>query len=344
MHYGFRIVEDMIDGLNDYLDAQGHQESVDRARRQGRAAFDKWEHLDLNYKRVARIDYEKCIGCNLCYIACEDGAHQCIDLGRRPNGHGLGPGRVPGKPIPQGPRGRLRGLQPLLDRLPRGRLHHDDAGGHRPRGDVVARLPGARSPGGDAADPAASLRAVSGCGRGRRSTLVRLDQDSKDALDARVCRTSLRAGSTTRSQARMADPAARKEFISRTLRAEVPLTGLSVTIRDLVAGTFPLFPVSARYLESVVHAAPRRGCRRHGHDSPRLPDPPSDFSRCVSSNGRDGHPRARRPGGTHRWGGDRHVTDRSTPCRDRGRLARHLAGEREKRCSSAAKTRCGSTT
>jgi dihydropyrimidine dehydrogenase (NAD+) subunit PreA len=60
----------------------------------------KWESLDLNYKRVARINYDKCIGCNLCYIACEDGAHQCIDL-VAPNGHGLGPGRVPGKPIPQ---------------------------------------------------------------------------------------------------------------------------------------------------------------------------------------------------------------------------------------------------
>jgi len=42
----------------------------------------------------------KCIGCNLCYIACEDGAHQCIDL-VNPNGYGLGPGRVPGKPVPK---------------------------------------------------------------------------------------------------------------------------------------------------------------------------------------------------------------------------------------------------
>jgi dihydropyrimidine dehydrogenase (NAD+) subunit PreA len=68
----------------------------------GRAVptLQKWETLNLNYKRVARIDYDKCIGCNLCYIACEDGAHQCIDL-VSPNGHGLGPGRVPGKPIPK---------------------------------------------------------------------------------------------------------------------------------------------------------------------------------------------------------------------------------------------------
>jgi dihydropyrimidine dehydrogenase (NAD+) subunit PreA len=40
----------------------------------------------LNYKIVARIDAEKCIGCNLCYIACEDGAHQCIAAAERPRG------------------------------------------------------------------------------------------------------------------------------------------------------------------------------------------------------------------------------------------------------------------
>ena len=38
-----------------------------------------WEDLNLNYKVVARIDQDKCIDCDLCYIACEDAAHQCID-------------------------------------------------------------------------------------------------------------------------------------------------------------------------------------------------------------------------------------------------------------------------
>jgi dihydropyrimidine dehydrogenase (NAD+) subunit PreA len=99
MHYGFRIVEDMIDGLNDYLDAKGFA-NVNELVGKAVPTVKKWESLDLNYKRVAKIDYNSCIGCNLCYIACEDGAHQCIDL-IPPNGHGLGPGRVPGKPIPQ---------------------------------------------------------------------------------------------------------------------------------------------------------------------------------------------------------------------------------------------------
>jgi dihydropyrimidine dehydrogenase (NAD+) subunit PreA len=99
MHHGFRIVEDMADGLNDYLDGKG-MKSVGELVGKAVPALQKWETLDLHYKRIAAINYDKCIGCNLCYIACEDGAHQAIAL-ISPNGHGLGPGRVPGKPIPQ---------------------------------------------------------------------------------------------------------------------------------------------------------------------------------------------------------------------------------------------------
>ena len=99
MHHGFRIVEDMLEGLSDYLDRKGFA-SVAELRGRAVPTLRKWETLNLNYQRVARINYDKCIGCNLCYIACEDGAHQCIDL-IPPDGHGLGPGRVPGKPIPK---------------------------------------------------------------------------------------------------------------------------------------------------------------------------------------------------------------------------------------------------
>ena len=98
MHYGFRIVEDMIDGLNAYLDSKGMASVSDLTGRAVDVVGD-WNKLDLHYKRIASINYDKCIGCNLCYIACEDGAHQAIAL-VPPNGHGLGPGRVPGKPIP----------------------------------------------------------------------------------------------------------------------------------------------------------------------------------------------------------------------------------------------------
>src|SRR5215471_848967 len=77
MHYGFRIVEDMIDGLDAYLDEKGMR-SVRELVGRGRPNVTKWEELDLNYKIVAHVDQQKCIGCGLCYVACNDGAHQAI--------------------------------------------------------------------------------------------------------------------------------------------------------------------------------------------------------------------------------------------------------------------------
>ena len=83
MHYGYRIVEDMIDGLSNYLDDKGMQ-SVNELIGKAVPNYTDWGNLDLNYKIVARINEEKCIGCQLCYIACLDGAHQCIHTRQNP--------------------------------------------------------------------------------------------------------------------------------------------------------------------------------------------------------------------------------------------------------------------
>ena len=101
MHHGFRIVDDMIEGLNSYLDEK-KMRSVDDLCGRAVANVTTWEKLDLNFRQVARINHDTCIGCNLCYIACEDGAHQCIDL-LNPDSLGLdlGPGRVPHKHVPK---------------------------------------------------------------------------------------------------------------------------------------------------------------------------------------------------------------------------------------------------
>ena len=77
MHYGFRIVEDMIEGLSNFLDEKG-MKSVKELNRAAVGAYSEWGDLDLNYKVVARVDPEKCIGCNLCYVACRDTAVHCI--------------------------------------------------------------------------------------------------------------------------------------------------------------------------------------------------------------------------------------------------------------------------
>ena len=89
MHYGYRIVEDMIDGLTNWMSEKGFA-TIEDFRGLSLPKVTEWKHLNLNYKIVAHIDESKCIGCDLCYTACWDGAHQCIHLDRvsRPvNGH-----------------------------------------------------------------------------------------------------------------------------------------------------------------------------------------------------------------------------------------------------------------
>ena len=79
MHWGFRMVEDMIDGLKNWMDEKGFR-TIEDFRGLSLPKLTEWKHLNLNYKIVARIDPAKCIGCDLCYIACWDGAHQCIHI------------------------------------------------------------------------------------------------------------------------------------------------------------------------------------------------------------------------------------------------------------------------
>ncbi|MCK6503393.1 NAD-dependent dihydropyrimidine dehydrogenase subunit PreA [Myxococcota bacterium] len=88
---GYRIVEDMIEGLEGWMDARGF-ERLDQLVGRSVPAFTEWGELDLNYEIVAKIDADKCIGCQLCMVACHDGAHQCIHPGTELTAAGV---RVP---------------------------------------------------------------------------------------------------------------------------------------------------------------------------------------------------------------------------------------------------------
>src|SRR5260221_14223532 len=79
MHCGFRIVEDLCDGLSNWMDEKGFARIPDVVGRSLHRVSD-FNQFDLSFRAVARIDQEKCIRCNLCYVACNDTAHQCIDL------------------------------------------------------------------------------------------------------------------------------------------------------------------------------------------------------------------------------------------------------------------------
>lgn len=82
MHHGYRIIEELTDGLNNYLDEKGFA-SVGEIVGKSVERLKDWGDLDLNYKVVAKVNEEHCIKCNLCYIACEDGAHQCFSFDER---------------------------------------------------------------------------------------------------------------------------------------------------------------------------------------------------------------------------------------------------------------------
>ncbi len=74
---GYRIVEDMIEGLEQYMESHGF-EKLDELVGKAVPSFSEWGDLDLNYETIAKIDDKTCIGCQLCVVACRDGAHQCI--------------------------------------------------------------------------------------------------------------------------------------------------------------------------------------------------------------------------------------------------------------------------
>jgi dihydropyrimidine dehydrogenase (NAD+) subunit PreA len=77
MLYGYRIVEDLIEGLTGYMRDKGFSR-LDQLIGKSIPAYSEWGELNLNYETVAKINPDKCIGCQLCVTACHDGAHQCI--------------------------------------------------------------------------------------------------------------------------------------------------------------------------------------------------------------------------------------------------------------------------
>ncbi|MGE3294639.1 MAG: NAD-dependent dihydropyrimidine dehydrogenase subunit PreA [Geminicoccaceae bacterium] len=77
MVYGFKIVQEMITGLSEWMDEKGYA-SVEEVVGRAVPRVTDWQHLNLNYVVKAQIDQTKCIQCGRCHIACEDTSHQAI--------------------------------------------------------------------------------------------------------------------------------------------------------------------------------------------------------------------------------------------------------------------------
>lgn len=77
MEYGYRIIEDLTDGLLRYMDAMDipSLQSLVGAALPDLTTSDK---LDRNTVVYPAVDYDGCVGCGRCYISCMDGGHQAI--------------------------------------------------------------------------------------------------------------------------------------------------------------------------------------------------------------------------------------------------------------------------
>jgi dihydropyrimidine dehydrogenase (NAD+) subunit PreA len=77
MHYGYRIVEDMIEGISDFMTQRGTSKISDLV---GKALpnLKTTDHFDLERQGITQYDLDKCVGCGQCYIVCTDAAGQAI--------------------------------------------------------------------------------------------------------------------------------------------------------------------------------------------------------------------------------------------------------------------------
>lgn len=78
MTYGFKVVQEMISGLSEYLDAK--EMSLSDLVGKATPNVTDWQYLNLNYVTKAHIDQDACIKCGRCYAACEDTSHQAIAM------------------------------------------------------------------------------------------------------------------------------------------------------------------------------------------------------------------------------------------------------------------------
>lgn len=78
IHYGYGIVEDMIEGLSDYMRSRNIDKVADLV---GKAlpSICETDHFDLQRQGIAKYDLEKCVGCGQCYVVCHDAGGQALE-------------------------------------------------------------------------------------------------------------------------------------------------------------------------------------------------------------------------------------------------------------------------
>ena len=79
MQYGYRIIDDLILGMQTYLAERGLERLEDVIGEQ-LPNFVLPSDLDRDTLVYPKFDHDKCIGCGRCYVSCRDGGHQAIEF------------------------------------------------------------------------------------------------------------------------------------------------------------------------------------------------------------------------------------------------------------------------
>ena len=79
MQYGYRIINELKDGLTHYL-VKNNVASINDIRGDALPGVVDVEKLDRSYIIYPKFNREKCVGCGRCEVSCMDGGHQAITM------------------------------------------------------------------------------------------------------------------------------------------------------------------------------------------------------------------------------------------------------------------------
>ena len=79
MQYGYRIIDDLIDGLSDYLSKNNIHHLEDIVGK-GLEHILLSDDVDRDTIEYPKFNHSLCVGCGRCYLSCYDGGHQALTI------------------------------------------------------------------------------------------------------------------------------------------------------------------------------------------------------------------------------------------------------------------------
>ncbi len=77
IHYGYRIVEDILDGMGYFMEQHGF-ERVEQFVGGALPHVRPTDQFDLTRQGIAQFDLDRCVGCGQCHVVCRDAGGQCL--------------------------------------------------------------------------------------------------------------------------------------------------------------------------------------------------------------------------------------------------------------------------